>query len=68
MRRNTMARGQNDDHDNNCYFDTPTKAQILDKLSSVQDQLSRKREFDDLALKVRDVIHKLQGGDFANLT
>ena len=63
-----MAGSQNDDHDNNCYFDTPTKTQILDELSFVQGQLSGKSEFVDLVLKVQDVIQKLQVGDFDDLS
>lgn len=63
-----MAKSQNGDSDNNCFFDTPTKTQILEELSFVQNELSEKSECDDLALKIGDVIQKLQSGDFRDLT
>ena len=63
-----MARSHDDDHDNNCFFDTPTKTQILDELSFVQDQLTGNNEFDDLVHKIKDVIEKLKGGDFHHLS
>ena len=51
-------------HDKNCYFDSATKEQILDELSSVQAQLTGRSEFNDLVAKISDVKSKLLAGEF----